>query len=384
MPESNPFVGVILPVLMFLAGAIVGALLEIVIDWKWGGQIRDRLDRWQRRRSRRGRRQSLRGTDGSLFLGNRETDVILIDGNGQEHYRVENIRCPLGDELEIPEDIREAVERIARDAAEAAKHGQSAAWNGRLAAVTRFRIGRTGDEERRTLHLECRAAQYFHYMAANLPIEKEWRTDPSFIPSRARLLGDWNDWFERMPPNLVGALPINLLVLTDDGYLLFGNRSRDVAVAPGIVCCTINENLHAYRDLHIDRSELSIEILLKRAIHEELGYSDERRSLPPPQVRLLAFAVHRGNCAHGLYGYVRLDVTAAEIEHLYQSRAVDRWELERANPFRRVPANSEAVCTFIHRNNLYDNVGATAYLTLVHQGADPTLIQRTFVGLQSP
>jgi len=368
----------------FLFGAVCGAVIEIVVDEAWGSPIRRWIKRYRRTRARRGSRQALhRPKDGHLLLGNHDTHTILIDGTGHDWYDVTDIRCDFEGELLIPDSLADAVREVEERVRMQSAQGKFAPWNGSMAAVHSFQIGRKGENEARTLRLHCKSAQYFHFLAVNLPLYNEWTSNPSCLVTRERTLGQWRrEWTRDMPPGVVGGIPVNLLVLTDDGFLVFGNRSGDVAIAPNVVACAINENLHAFKDRQFGRPALSIDSLLRRAIHEELGYSSESRILPVPEPRILAFTVHTGNCGHGLAGYVRLGVEVKELESLYQSRATDRWEMERNNPFIAVKADVESVCKLIHQRRLYDSVGVAAYLTLVCEGADPAAIHSCLRGFQ--
>ena len=373
-----------LALLGFIVGAVVGALIEIVVDELWGSPLRGLLRGWLRRRARARSLQAMRRPRGStVLLGNHDTNIVLIDGTGVDAYRPEDIHCKLTGDFQPPAELRDRIARMEADFDERRQRGEKVPWNGRVAVVRRFTAWRDGNDERLTLHFECAAAQFFHCVLTTYEIDKEWRKDPSFMPTRQRLLGAWDDWTSTVPPNLPMGLPVSLVVVTDDNKMLFGNRSHDVAVGPGITACAVNENLHAEKDLLVTKRELSVETLLSRALQEELGYTGSRVTEHPAQVHLLAFAAHTRVCAYALYGYARLPMTSNEVEHMYQTSTRDRWELQRDRPFTAVANDVRSVCEFVHRRRLYDNVGVTAWLALVHQGHDPALIQRTFRELQA-
>lgn len=321
----------------------------------------------------------------TVRLGKEQTFTCVIDGDGVSAIPPTNIECSLDStELAVPLELVEAVQSVAQREQERKMAALPHAWNGKMAHIRRFNVSREPDSEAPRITFNLQVAQYFHFVATNVPIYNEFVEAGFSSPTRRRLIGTFSNWRNEVPANIVNGLPLNLFVLTSDNKLIFSERSENVAIAPGAISAAINENLHPDDDHHGRGNRLEMAGLIKRAMQQEIGWDDDKHGESPldpkAEVNLLGFAVHTGHVSYSLFGYARLNATYSVIQELFAFRCKDRFETRHLIP---VPFDVDRVCGFIHHHRLYDTIGMAATYVLIHSGMSVPAIEHYFLQLQN-
>ena len=361
-------------VLLLVAGAIVCLLFTEA--WKWLG-LDKRCDRYVRRLTVK--EIPAKRLQETFLLGQRDTHTCIIDGNGVSTFRPDNIVCRYEDaSLAIPEELKQDVEIVATAEEQKRLQSQPHAWNGRMVHIRAFTPSRVENTEKNQLLFALQTAQYYHFVAANAAIHREFQHVGFASPTRKRLIGEFSNWRTEVPPMIVNGFPLNLFILTDDdNKLVFSQRSGAVAIAPNEISCAANENMHPDHDRIGDGDRLDVPTLIRRTLGEESGWKDHDSVA---ETSLLAFAIHTGSVAYGLFGYSRLPISYSELQLVFAMSARDRHETRTLIP---VTFDIPTVCGFIHHQNLYNGIGAAAVLVMIHGGGYRlTDIDREFLRLQ--
>lgn len=354
-----------------LATLAVGFVLGIALDWSLKGRIVNHLERFSLRRQLR---KSLPETDTGVALGRRTTDTDLIEGNGYIAIRPEDIHIYYEDRyIRLPSRVDSEVEQISRAEGDKEARGARHAWNGDCATIVEFNNFHRSTDESPGLSMRVAKAHYFEFLATQARAEAGFRELGWQSEARREVVGDFADWAESPSPNQVNGLPLNLFVTTEDDFILFARRSQSVAVAPGVLSATVNENLNLELDRLPHAREFDFGGWVARAIEEELGWTAEQdnrataaSSAPLRAVdrtTILGFSIHTGCAAYGIVGYTRLPRLAAEVRASWAKSARDRGEISELVPVR---LKLDDVTAFIHENGLYDSVGLAACLSLIH------------------
>ncbi|WP_316364655.1 hypothetical protein [Candidatus Thiodiazotropha sp. CDECU1] len=335
-------------------------------------------NRWDRQN-----RKDIVGTDVNhnqltLFLGKRDTYVCIIDGDGESEIDPNNIFCKLTQEPVIPPSELEG--DIAKITEEAETNPD--VWNGKTIHVKGFTVTRSKVLEYSKLHLELQIGQYFHHMSVNSRLFREYREHGMDTPFRKRLTKGFDEWRTRAFTYGINVLYIGLFVLTkenNDKKVIFARRSKKAGIDPGVICYTVNENMHPEKDVdHVNAGMLSVNRLLERSLPEELGWKDSDHH-KKHDTKLLVFNVNLGGITYGLMGYTQLPITYSEFQKMFAANAKDRMEVEG---FIAVDCELGALCEFVHENNLYDHTGMGVFYLLRNQGYTTREINDCFFQLQ--
>lgn len=288
-------------------------------------------------------------------LGSVSTNFFFIIGGVLETIQPRLIECTISDEeVSYTPQIAKEIADIAENEDRKAQNEEPHAWNGRLPHVVSFakaehQGGQTG------IKLQLKTAQYYHFMAANARIHHEFKQFGTQSPTRKRLVGDFCEWQTSPPPNLVNALPVNLLLVTADNRLVFSKRSKTLAIAGGEIACAVNENLDPELD-RTSQNQLSIESLVGRALTEELGIGSDGT-----QLCLSGLGIDVGTASYSLLGRVTIPMTFEALCQHAKREACDSFEIDE---LLAVPSEVNSICEFLHRNRLYNIAGVAAVAAL--------------------
>jgi hypothetical protein len=280
----------------------------------------------------------------------------------------------------VPDILKIDFQAIMEREFEKESQSQAHAWNGKMAHIVAFTPSRTADREDSRLLVSMHEAQYFHFLASNAVIAKEFDSLRYASPLRKKLIGSFDKWRTEVPPNVVNGLPINFFVLTDDDKLVFSIRSSDVAIGQNDISFAVHENVHPDHDRIGDGSRLDISVTIKRAMREELGWVDDAANGLIADVNILGFAIHTGKACFGVFGYAHLPITFAQLQQKFAMMARDRRETRHLIP---VTFKRHKICGFIHYQKLYDFVGTAAFFVMVHKGIKIKRIDQDFAQLQT-
>ncbi len=367
---------------------LIGFFLGIIADWF----LRDPITHWISRRALKMRFHIQKRVEGSvasgvgtLHLGNFNTNVCVIGGDGVFEYAHEDIVCRLDDNpVKVPHFLEERISNVATEEAKKAEEGLPHAWNGKVVHIAHFNDTRTPNDERPKLEIAVRIGQYYHFMVTQAALYEDFKSNGLTSALRSELIGDFSDWRFSTPPNMLNGLPVNLFVVTEvDKKILFSHRSDTVAVAPNVIAATINENAHPDHDYPGDSKRLDVGGLIKRALAQEIGWRDSEhtglKDDPKSVTHILLFTIDTNYVAHGLLGYTVLPTTYEEILRTFTESGKDRFEISSLIP---VNFGAESVCRYIHKERLYNSVGVGAVYSLVHRGHSLRNIQKIFKRLQ--
>lgn len=311
----------------------------------------------------------------TLVLGNRNTYVHVLDGDGVLEIDPDKIFCRLNQEPVMPPD--ELVEDIAKIAEEAESNPD--VWNGKTIHVKDFTVTRSKDSEYPKIHLDLQVGQYFHHMAVNSKLFREYRTLGMGGPFRERITGDFDAWRTQAFTCGINVLYVGLFVLTRDDKVIFAKRSKKAGIDPGVICCTVNENMHPDKDIdHVNAGMLSVNRLLERSLPEELGWKSTDHG-KRHDTKLLVFNLNLGGITYGLMGYTKLPILYSEFLKMFAANAKDRMEVEG---FIYVDWKLRELCDFVHHNDLYDHTGMGVFYLLRNRGYTTREIDDYFLKLQ--
>lgn len=322
--------------------------------------------------------------DDTVYLGEMDTKIMIVDGNGRTRIEPHNLMCQLDGKAPVSDDIAAQIQRVELQQALRKAEGLSHAWNGPTVRIGRFQRSSDRTDQDLILQLHLQEAQYFHFLVTAAQIFAEFEEVGFASPTRERLVGAFSAWRTETPPDVVSGLPLNLMVVTADDMLVFSRRSADVAVAPNVLAATVNENLHPIEDRIEGSNCFDVEGWVARALDQELGWIDSEHTTKA-EINLLALCIDIRYAMFGVLGYVRLSLTFDELRRMFARVARDRFEFGRGRnepELTPVPLSAQQVCHFIHANDLYNIVGVNAFYTMVHNNLSPYAIDKIFNQLQ--
>lgn len=320
----------------------------------------------------------------TIFLGQKDTHVCIIGGDGIREYFPQHIICRLNrKQLIPPEFLQRDIESIKKQELLKKKNALPYAWNGKMIHIEKFNDARTQDAEELHLEFSVCLGQYYHFLATTAAMHQCINKQETHAGLRETLIGDFNRWRFEIPPNILAGLPVSLFVVTQDSKLIFSRRSPNVAIAANQIAATINENIHPDHDFTGIRNQLDFQAFIYRALAQEIGWIDSEHSGtlrdPKAEIHILLFAVDIERIDYGILGYVNLPITYEQLWTEFKENCSDRFEIAELIP---VAFNQDAICQFIHEQELYSMVGLGACYTMIHQGVSLKLIQNRFHFLQ--
>jgi hypothetical protein len=156
--------------ILLVLGAVIGHVLSVI--WSLSN-----MDKTVARIARRRKVKPipLERLSVTFYLGNRETDTCVIDGNGELVFAPDEVLCrykPVP--VEVPDILKIDFQAIMEREFEKESQSQAHAWNGKMAHIVAFTPSRTADREDSRLLVSMHEAQYFHFLASNAVIAKEF------------------------------------------------------------------------------------------------------------------------------------------------------------------------------------------------------------------
>lgn len=295
-----------------------------------------------------------------FVLCNKKTTWIVLDGNGKYEYKIENIVTHYNSmQIELPETIKNIKTEIMRVQEERRKTGNKPYyWNGRIYYVERFRIGRTPLEENMHLVIWFRPSDYYTFLATNMSLDKNFKTNDKYFTLREKYLKDV-DWTKPIK-YFSSSFGIDIAIITSDDFLIVTERSEVLGSRPNELNISANENLSRILDQKENDQAPDIYRAAPRGIYEELGVSVERE-----KIIFLSFGVDTKYCQYGLLGFSRIPQTSDELKNLRSMGIKDKWENKKLH---FVKFNIEEIINFIINNDPWAPAAiACIYHTLVHE-----------------
>ncbi len=312
---------------VFVLGAIVGALVELVITVTF----EDTARLWYRRTGRILRwlvsllRTKMYPLSYDLFqIGKWMTNCIILEGYGETYYSAYRIVCHLdSDSLVLPQDLALLRDDVSRQQEEIKRRqGHSSYYNGPMVAFIDYSITRTAIYEDPLLYLRFKPTDYYTFLATSMCLRET-------IPSRNGLSTTvWEKYLSatdlRKPtPFMATSFGVNLAVVTSDGYLVIGKRGhRGLSHYRDHLQVPICESVHPYMD-SMDGSRIDIHKTAIRGAKEELGVE-----VKSDEVRFFSLCVDTTFYLYGLTGVIYMEaVTKHDIISRRSIGIKDKWEI---------------------------------------------------------
>lgn len=288
-------------------------------------------------------------------FGNRETTLIVLDGNGVEAYFPQNI-CTFYDfrPIQFMDEIKQMREQIEQEHVQHGGDGKHLQWNGDVYHLANYQLSREPVHEHMKLHLWFRPTDYFTILAKNRCLK-----DNTF--QNKYIMGyDWETPFSSLPI----PFGIGLSLLTRDGYILFAQREGNLGVRPGYFMTSVEEGLSR----PLDRSAISdtpdVYRCACRGLSEELGLVEHRDFLAS-DILFLGFGLDIEYYMCGLRGLIKSSKMASEIIKNWQLGVKDKMENKK---LFAIPFTPEDVCKFVFSHEPWGGGALMGiYYTLVHE-----------------
>lgn len=288
-------------------------------------------------------------------FGNLETTWIVIDGDGTEEYKPQNIRSHFDPQPDtLPDDLAARKAQIQKQQEENRQLGQPFQWDGERYSLDRFFISRTPKEEDMVLDLWFKPSDYYTFLATNQSLKNE--------PIREKYLKD-ADWQSpvRFFSNSFG---ISLVIITSDNYAIFTQRGKNLGSRPGEYNISVSEGLSKPLDHDINQQAPNIYHCASRGITEELGLY-EPNDFNASNIILLSLGVDTRYSLWGMRGMAKVNRSIEEIMRKWNSGVKDKLENSRIHP---VKFELASIIPFVFSHEPWTPSGlACLYHTLIHE-----------------
>ncbi len=295
------------------------------------------------------------GDNGYFSFGKRETQLLVLDGEGTEAYLPQHIKTfYYPHPIPILEEIEQAKKQIAEEQEQNEKEGRSVHWNGETYHLTNFVMSREPLHERMKLNIWFHPTDYYTVLAKNRCLE-----DRRF---REKYLLE-HDW--EMPlPSLPIPFGVGLSLVSSDGYIFFAQRGRHIAVRPGYFMTSVEEGLSRPLDRSTTSEAPDVYRCACRGLFEELGLQ-EHLDFSASDILFLSLGLDTQYAMCGLRGFIKVQKSADEIKRKWQRGVKDKLENKHLFAVRFTPQD---VFDFVF---LHEPWGAGAlmgiYHTLIHE-----------------
>jgi transcriptional regulator with XRE-family HTH domain len=293
-------------------------------------------------------------SNGFFSFGNIETTLMVLDGNGTEAYSPLNIRSFYDfHPVKFNDEIENTREIIAREQTENEKNGKPPQWNGDIYHLANYILSRDPIHEQMKLSLWFRPTDYYTILAKNRCLKnKNFRE--KYAPT------DWESPLHSLPI----PFGIGLSLLTSDGYILFGQRSRNLGVRPGYFMTSVEEGLSRPLDRGTTSEAPDVYRCACRGLSEELGLT-ENTDFSISDILFLALGLDTEYYMCGLRGLIKSQKSAREIMKNWEIGVKDKMENKK---LYAVPFTPEDVCAFVFSHEPWGGGALMGiYHTLVHE-----------------
>jgi|HubBroStandDraft_4_1064222.scaffolds.fasta_scaffold43604_2 hypothetical protein len=301
-----------------LAGLILGAVLGVVCSALLEDALKDRF----RLVGTLIRHSLARGTlptpRTEFHLGNLQTSMLILEGDGVTPINEESVRVLVDDEkAALPDEVEGWREEIARTQAERKENGEQHFWNGPSYAVVGLAVSREGISETPEICLRLQSSDYYTFQATQ-QLDRPMMDGTTL---RTRYLSNGP---EAAPAFMNCSFGTNVAMVTKDHKLVIAKRSLALGSRPGVWNSSANEALS--RSLDSDgRTPPNIYNVARRGVDEELAIGREEYRL-----ELLAITIdtelQQWGAAFVAYAH---DLTGQDILDRRTRGAPDKWENER-------------------------------------------------------
>lgn len=293
--------------------------------------------------------------DRYFTFGRLKTAEIILDGDGVGMYLPQHIHSyynPVA--LDLPEELRERKEQIAREQEARKTQGDSYQWNGERYNLAKFNISRDSQSEDMLLDLWFRPSDYYTFLATSASAQDQ--------QIREKYLADI-EWDEAVPL-FAHSFSTLLAVVTADGHTILVQRGKSLGCRPNVFDVSLAEGLSRPVDRGATNQSPDVYRCAIRGLAEELGLH-AAADFSPADITFLSFAVDPELCMWGLFGVVKLQRRAKEVLGNLRGGVKDRFENRRVFS---VPFTPEEVCEFVFSHESFSPGGLVClYHALIHE-----------------
>ena len=308
-------------------------------------------------------------------FGNIETTWVVVDGDGTEEYKPENIHCHFIPEPDkLPDDLAARREQTQKQQEENRSQGKPFQWDGERYSLDNIIISRSPVEESMILDLWFRPSDYYTFLATNQSL-KDKTIREKYLKS--------TDW--QSPVKFFSnSFGISLVIITSDNYTLFTQRGKNLGSRPSEYNISVSEGLSKALDHKPHNQAPDIYHCASRGITEELGLH-EPDDFQQADIILLSLGIDTLYSLWGLRGIAKVNRTIEEIIQNWKSGVKDKLENIQIHPVKFEPSN---IIPFVFSHTPWTPSGLVCvYHALVHEYGRRTTeeaIKRYFQGQQLP
>lgn len=292
-----------------------------------------------------------------FFIGYRETDIFMIQGNGVYSYTPDSLNAIYVDGSPAsPDDIADRIHE--KECAMQAAHesGNMNVWPGIGVGIEKYQTFLDKKEENLGLKIHFYKTFYPAFQATVLEIGSEDRSDPKSIYQSYLADRDPRD----VVPFLARHVGVAVVVITSDNMVVAVKRSDQVHARPNEFDVSVIEGIEPTKDADISGGINKIDVFktIARGCDEELGFRPNSAS-----IKVLGFGVDQRYYQYNFFSVVKADRTFSEIKTLRNGKARDAWESE----LFPVKNSIGSVLEFIDSNQMWDTAVAAFYWQLVSE-----------------
>jgi len=304
------------------------------------------------RRSRRRVHERLLGDpiDGEVWLYDKRTQIVAIDGAGQYPYRRDGIQIKIIDRPSFPQDIQSVWNEFGRKMeVQNATQTDTAIYNGPLLNIQSILV--TRDPEERYLHatLTCFSTDYWLFKAVQTGLRE------NSIDSK--ILYDLESRDAQNPnPYLAVGVGLVLTIITNDDAIVAGRRASKVATKPGEFAIALAEGLDPNKDG--SRGRVDLWEVAKRLVEEELS---PEIKLKDENIQILGFGLNRKEYLYNFVGCVMLPCSFSELLRFRSRGSQGKW---KTASITRVEMDGNSVREAVNRSARLGFSVWSLYLTM--------------------
>lgn len=344
-------------VLENLLWILVGAVITRILDKPIERLQRKAIYRLKRFMSRFRQSSSLVPIQYEYRIGKWCVDWFVIEGSSSDPYTPNNIICQFDPTpLVLPPDRQQKKNLIEESQAKVEKtYGSRDFHNGPTLALGGFRRGQLGDMEEPLLNLQFRPSDYYTYLATAMSLDEPINIEQAkVITVRDKYLR--NIRYETPIPEFASAFPINLNVITSDGYIVISKRAETTGGYPDYIFPAINEIVNPVAD----RSAIGTMSLFTTA---QRGASHELNiEIAEDELIFFTLGVDTRWYFYGLTGLIRSKTFSRDdILSRRSLGSKERWE---SPELYFLPHDPESIAKFmreISRTEKWDPLGLFAW-----------------------
>lgn len=290
--------------------------------------------------------------NGDFTLGNRRTNVVVIDGNGDKKFNKDNIRVHISRPFSPvwPEEVDEYYAETLLEIQQKKEREENIPWNGSILSLRKYRISRTPDHEEYAMDLFLEELDYYRVYSTINKLEsrrgilKRKYIDPFVFD---------NDSIYELP----NAIGVCMMIKTKDEKAIFSTRSMSTGFRPGENDVSIVEGVNPKKDAptHL----LDFEKVAKRAVQEEICGVEENKI----NVSILGLIFDKGYNQWNIIGFIDLKLTQDEIIKRRNRGTSGKWELQSLNFIQFTP---KVIMQYLSTHKMWNTGFVTVYFSLIY------------------